>query len=287
MPGIHVVTDSASDMTRSMAEDRGVRVVPLTIRFGDEELVDRTELSTADFWKRLGEGTVMPSTAAPAPGAFQEAFTQAADAGAEAVVCICLSSELSATYQSACTAASALSDRIEVRVIDSLSVTAAQGMLVQAAVDAAEAGRSLDEIEAEVLSRRDRTRIFAVIDSLEFLRRGGRIGGAAALLGSMLSIKPVIEVREGRVDTESKQRTRSRALAYLATKAVEAGPGGRVTVVDGDADDVQDLLDLLAKSDPPVSPEVVPLGPVIGSHTGPGTIGMCYQAAAGQAPPGT
>jgi DegV family protein with EDD domain len=279
MPGIHVITDSACDLTPEMADERNVRVVPLTIRFGDEELVDRQELSTKEFWDRVVTGPLMPETAAPSPGAFQQAFLDAAEAGAAGVVCVNLSSGLSATYQSARTAADAVSDRVRVQVVDSQSVTMGLGLMVIAATERAEQGASLDEIVAELEDLRARTRVFGVVDSLDFLKRGGRIGGAQALLGSLLSIKPVIEVRNGIVEAESKQRTRSRALDYLASKALDAGRLERLAIASGVAPDADQLATKLAGADCAHDLVVSDLGPVIGAHAGPGTIGVCFQIA--------
>ncbi|HMK62769.1 MAG TPA: DegV family protein [Acidimicrobiales bacterium] len=279
MPGVRVVTDSACDLTTQMAEDRGIRVVPLTIRFGDEEFVDRQQLSTKEFWDRVTTGSVIPETAAPAPGAFRAAFLEAADEGADGVVCITLSSGVSATYQSASTAAADVADRLPVAVIDSRSMTMGLGMLVLDALQAAERGADLGEIEDEIRRRRDRTRVFGTIDSLEFLKRGGRIGGLSQLLGSMLSIKPVIEIRNGAVELESRQRTRQRSLQYLADKARNAGPLQRIAVANGAASDLDQLLSGLSGIDCAHEVLVTDLGPVIGSHGGPGTIGLCFQLA--------
>lgn len=279
MPGIKVVTDSACDLAPQMAEDRGVRVVPLTIRFGDEELVDRQQLSTKEFWDRVTTGHVIPETAAPSPGAFRQAFLEAADDGADGVACITLSSGVSATYQAACTAAEAVADRIRVSVTDSLSLTMGEGLMVLSAVDAAEGGAGLDEVDAAVRSWRDRTTVLGVIDSLEFLKRGGRIGGAAQLMGSLLSIKPVIEIRNGVVEVESRQRTRIRSLQYLADKARSAGRLERIAVANGAATDIGELLSRLEGVDSATELILTDLGPVVGSHGGPGTIGICFQLA--------
>lgn len=279
MPGIKVVTDSACDLPPRLAEERGVRVVPLTIRFGAEELVDRDELSTKEFWDRVTTGSVMPETAAPSPGAFQRAYLDAADEGADAVACVTLSSGVSATYQAACTAAESVADRIRVSVTDSLSMTMGIGFLVLSALELAESGAGIDQVEAELLRLRDRTRVYGVIDSLDFLKRGGRIGGAAQLMGSLLSIKPVIEIRNGVVEVESRQRTRSRSLQYLAGKALEAGPLERLAVANGAAADIDEVVDALRAATPAHELVVTDLGPVIGSHGGPGTIGLCFQLA--------
>lgn len=279
MPGIMVVTDSACDLIPQMAEDQGVRVVPLSIRFGEEEFVDREELSTKEFWDRVTTGTAVPSTAAPSPGAFQEAFLAAADEGADGVACVTLSSGLSATHQAACTAAEAVADRIRVSVLDSQSVTLGQGLLVIAALEMIRSGAGLDQVEQELTRLRDGTRVYGAIDSLDFLKRGGRIGGAAHLLGSVLSIKPVIEVRDGVVEVESRQRTRSRSLQYLAGKAKDAGRLLRLGVANGMAPDIDELMSELQGVDVETEVIVTQLGPVVGSHSGPGTVGVCFQIA--------
>lgn len=279
MSGIRVVTDSACDLPPQLAEDRGVRVVPLTIRFGEEEFVDREQLSTKEFWDRVTTGSVMPETAAPSPGAFRAAFLAAAEEGADGVVCVTLSSGVSATYQAAVTAASDIGEQIPVSVVDSMSMTMGEGHMVLAALEAAEAGKGLAEIEAELADCRARSRVYGVIDSLEFLKRGGRIGGAAQLMGSLLSIKPVIEIRDGVVEVESRQRTRARSLSYMASKALTAGRIERIAVANGVATDIDELLSHLAGVECERELIVAELGPVIGAHGGPGTIGLCFELA--------
>lgn len=287
MAGIHVVTDSACDLTPELAETNGISIVPLTIRFGTEELVDWQELSAKEFWDRVVTGPHMPETAAPAPGAFQQAFLAAADDGAEGVLCINLSSGVSATYQSAVAAATAVADRVPVQVIDSRTLTMGSGLLALAAAELAATGMALGDLAAEIESMKARTAVYGVIGTLDFLRRGGRIGGAAHLIGSMLSIKPVIEVRDGVVEVESKQRTRARSLEYLASKAREAGPVDRIAVVNGAAGDIDVVLGLLEDVESDHELVVTDLGPVVGSHAGPGTIGLCLvrRSAAGPASP--
>lgn len=279
MADIQVVTDSACDLSPDTTTERDIRVVPLSIRFGSEELVDREELSTKEFWDRVITGPVIPETAAPSPGAFQQVFEEARSEGHSGVLCVTLSSRLSATYQAASTAARAVEDRVAVRVIDSLTLTLGQGLIVLGAADLAGRGASLDEICDAVEDMKTRTRVYGVVESLDFLRQGGRIGGAAHLVGSLLSIKPVIEVREGVVEVESKQRTRQRSLQYLASKAVDAGPLERLGVANGAAKDIDEVLDILRKADTAQEVVVSDLGPVIGSHAGPGAIGVCFQRA--------
>jgi DegV family protein with EDD domain len=279
MADIQVIADSACDLAPETVEERGVRIVPLSIRFGTEEFVDREELSSKEFWDRVIAGPIVPETAAPAPGAFQRAFLDAADEGRSGVLCITLSSRLSATYQAACAAAQLVTDRIAVRVVDSLTVTMGEGLLVLSAADQADQGRSLDEITTSIENLMTRTRVYGVLESLDFARRGGRIGGAAHLVGSLLSIKPVLEVRGGVVEVESKQRTRQRSLEYLADKALKAGPLERLAVADGAAKDIGEVLDMLSAAHPTYETMTTDLGPVIGSHAGPGAIGVCFQLA--------
>ena len=237
MPRIQVVTDSACDIRPELADDLGIQVVPLNIRFGDEELVDRIELSAKEFWDRVVTGPDMPQTSAPSPGAFEKVFLEAADAGMDGVICINLSSKVSGTFQSACTAAEGVSDRIRVEVVDSLTLTMGLGLIVIEAAQMAQSSGSLDELVEGVKDTASRAHVYGVVDSLDFLRKGGRIGGASHLLGSLLSIKPVLEVRDGVVEVDSKQRTRARAIAVLRFEGVDAGPLERIAFTDGRSPD--------------------------------------------------
>jgi DegV family protein with EDD domain len=280
MAGVRIVTDSACDLTDELVKAHDVIVVPLTIRFGSEEMEDRRQLSPDEFWARCRNQAALPETAAPSPGSFVTAYQQAADEGAEAVCCLTLSAGVSGTYDSAVTAAESFS-AIPVRVVDTRSLTMGQGLMVIAAAEEAEGGAGLDALEAAIVSRIPRTHVYGVLGGLDFLQRGGRIGGAQALLGSLLSIKPVIQVKEGEVAEESKQRTRSRALAYLTAKVAGDTPLERLALADGACDDIADVrarLQPIPVAHPLVS---VQLGPVVGSHTGPNTVGVCYIVAAG------
>ena len=278
MGAVHIVTDSACDLTPELADDHGIAVVPLTIRFGDEELLDRRDLSPAEFWRRCRAAADLPQTAAPPPGAFREAYESAARDGA-GILCLTISSGVSATYQSALAAADGF-DEVPVRVVDTRSVSMGQGLLALAAAEEAAAGATLDELVARTGERMARTRVFGVIDNLDHLQRGGRIGGAQALLGSILSIKPVIQVENGVVEQESRQRTRSRSLRYLADKVLADAPLERLAIANGAAEDVGSLLAMLDGVAVAHEMLVVDLGPVVGTHAGPGTIGVCYQVAA-------
>ncbi|HEX9530705.1 MAG TPA: DegV family protein [Acidimicrobiales bacterium] len=278
MPGIRVVTDSACDLPPQLVKEHGIDVVALSVRFGEEEL--REELSPAEFWARCARSDVLPSTAAPSAGAFQAAFERAADDGCPGVVCINLSSELSATYQAACNAAGALGGTIPARVIDSRSLTIAQGLMCISAAQLADQGKGIDEVAAAVEDLIPRTRIFGALDTLENLKRGGRIGAASAFMGSLLSIKPIIEVADGKVEPESRQRTRARSLRYLVDKVRSFPEIELLAVMHGEAPDVGEILDMLAEIHPREDIIVGDVGPVIGTHAGPRVIGVAFQVGA-------
>jgi DegV family protein with EDD domain len=281
MAGVRVVTDSSCDLPSELATELGIDIVPLTIRFGNEEFVDRRDLSPKEFWARSASSPVLPETAAPPAGAFEEVFRAAAAAGADGVACISLSSKLSATIQSAQVAADAVAADIPVKVVDSLSVTIGVGVLaIDAAKQAAE-GASLEQVVEMVESRVPRMRVYGALDTLENLKKGGRIGGAQALLGSMLSIKPIILVKDGEVHPESRQRTRSRALAYLIEKVREQGPLSQLAVMHGDAPDIDSFLDQLGQLHPRDQILVGDIGAVIGTHAGPRTIGVVFEVPPG------
>jgi len=218
---VRVVTDSACDLPDDLVERLGVEVVPLTIRFGSEELIDRKELSTDDFWRRLKSSPVLPETAAPSVGAFESAFRGLAADGADGIICINLSSALSATMQSAQVAAQNLEGTCPVVVVDSLTISMGLGNLVVAAAEAAAAGASLEEVVSACRSQLTRTKLFGSLDTLEYLRKGGRVGGAQALLGSLLSIKPVVEIRDGVVaEAARSERVRRRCATSPSSSAV-------------------------------------------------------------------
>lgn len=276
MSGIRVVTDSACDLPDELLAELGIGLVPLRIRFGAEEFVDRVDLSTKEFWSRCASSDGLPETSAPAPGQFRESFESMANEGATGVVCVNLSSKLSATIEAARQAARELEGTFPVRVVDSLSVTLGEGLITIEAAEKAARGGSLDEVAAAAESVVGRMKVYGVIDTLENLRKGGRIGGAQALLGSVLSIKPVIQVVEGVVEQESKQRTRGKALRYLADKVRSAGPISRLAAFGADAPDMDTFLTMLDGIHPTDKVLLGDVGPVIGTHTGPGAIGVAW-----------
>jgi DegV family protein with EDD domain len=273
---VRVVTDSAADLTDELAAELAITVVPLSIRFGSEEYVDRRDLTPAQFYEKMAASPTLPETAAPSPGAFEQAFRGALDAGAEAVVCINISSGLSATMQSAQNAARSL-DGADVRVLDSRSITYGLGSMVEAAARAAQAGSSADEVVALVEEMIPRTRVYGTLDTLENLKKGGRIGGAQAMLGSLLSIKPIIDISTGVVEEAGKARTRQKALKTLVDKVAAIGGVENLAVMHGDAPDIDELLTMLGEIHPRDEIHVGEIGATIGVHGGPRVVGVTFQ----------
>ena len=279
MTSVHIVTDSSCDLPDNLISEMNIKIVPLKIRFGDTEFVDRVELTTDQFWEKCQASDELPSTAAPSPGAFVEEFQNAASEGATGIVAILLSGELSATIEAAQQAAQLVKEEIEVRVIDSRTVTLGLGSVVMGAASAAISGANIEEVAAIASDSVNRTQVHAALDTLENLRKGGRIGAAGSLLGSMLSIKPLIEVRNGVVEPAGKQRTRGKALSYLVGVVEQnADQIEQIFVTHAACDDVDSFLEQVRSV---VSVEVLvgEVGPVVGAHAGIGTIGVAFQTA--------
>ncbi|GIU84651.1 MAG: hypothetical protein KatS3mg008_1426 [Acidimicrobiales bacterium] len=276
MSAVRIVSDSACDLPGEVADDLEISIVPLTIRFGTEEFVDRVELSAHAFYEKLRKSRDLPQTAAPAPGAFEKTYRELAARGTTAIVSIHLSSDLSATLQSAKTAAAAVADEIDVRVIDSRSITAGLGHQVLEAAELAREGASVDAIVDHVMSLIPRTHVVGTLDTLEYLKRGGRIGGAQALVGSMLSIKPILDLSNGVVEEAGKARTRRKALQRLLDFLPPESRIARLAVMHADASDIDDFVELLRTRVPPDRMTVGIIGAVIGTHGGPGTVGLCW-----------
>jgi len=276
MPGIRVVTDSACDLPQATAAEFGITVVPLTIRFGETELVDDYDLTPDEFWRRCNSSATLPETAAPSPGAFEQAFRDLAAEGADGIVCINLSSELSATIQAAEMASKAVAADIPVRVVDSRSVSLGQGQMAIAAARMAAQGKSLDDVAGAAEDLTARTRLFATLDTLDNLKKGGRIGGAQAFIGTLLSFKPVIKVVDGKVEQEAKPRTRSRSLRYLVDKVREHGAVEHLAMVHSQAADAEQFLDMLGEVFPRDDILVGNVGAVIGTHAGQGAVGVIF-----------
>jgi DegV family protein with EDD domain len=275
---VRIVTDSACDLPQAVADELGIEIVPLTIRIDGNEYVDRADLTVAEFWAKSAAAAELPSTAAPSPGQFEQTYRQLAADGATSIVTISLSGALSATIQSAELAARAVADLVQVTVVDSRSASLGLGAIVDSCARLAAADAAHDQVVAAAHDLVGRTHVWGALDTLDNLKKGGRIGGAKAMLASALAIKPIIEVRDGKVEQGGKQRTRGKALAFLAEKVAAVDALERVFVLQADCSDVDQFVEMLR---PHVSGDIVvgDIGPVVGSHTGRGTIGVAFFTA--------
>ena len=280
---VQIISDTASDLPPEIAERLGISLVPLHVRFGEKEYIDREELSTKEFWRLCATGDALPETSAPAPGAFHTAFESAAASGASGALCITLSSRLSATFEAASRAAKEAPPGFPVEVVDSRSVALGEGLVVVASAEAVAGGADVREARLAAESTKRRLSVYGAIDTLDNLKRGGRIGGAAAAFGTLLSIKPVIELRDGVVEQESRQRTRAKSLRYLADKVRAAGPLERLAIMGAEAADFDQFVELIADVSPEKPRILGDIGPTVGTHAGPGAIGVAWVLASDRA----
>jgi DegV family protein with EDD domain len=277
-PSVAIVSDSTSDIPPGLAASRSITMVPLTLHFDGRSLLDGVDITPTEFYRRLPQSTTHPTTSQPSPGQFAEAYARLL-ADHESIVSIHLSERLSGTYESAQQAAK-MTDPQRVHVIDSQVVSMSLGLVTLAAATMAARGANAPSIVKQVESMRSQVQTFFSVSTLEFLRRGGRIGRASALLGSVLQVKPVLCIRDGLVTPLERVRTFERALNRIVelTRAVDRGHGLCVVVghADAEADAERVGRELEAIADTLM---IQPLGPVVGAHGGPGVVGVgCYPA---------
>lgn len=278
---VRIVTDSTADIPVEQAKASGITVVPLTVFFGNEEYLDGVDLNNATFYQKLQTGKVTPRTSQPPPAAFMEAFTKLIDEGADSILSIHVSAKLSGTYQSARTGRDSLPDdlrKIPIEIVDSETVSMGMGYAVLQAAKEAQQGDSLEDIQSRLRSRLSRTQILFVLDTLEYLKRGGRVGSAKAFLGNMLSVKPILAIKNGMVVGLEQPRTRSRANARIAQILGEMGQFEQFAIVESDSAAGQQLASALKE----VYPHEIPtykLGAAVGTYAGPGTAGVTLVTA--------
>ena len=275
---VAIVTDSTSDLPPALAGARSITVVPLTLNFDGQALLDGVDITPTEFYRRLPNATTHPTTSQPSPGRFAEAYS-ALLADHDAIVSIHISEKLSGTFESAQQAAD-MTDPTRVHVIDSQVVSMGLGLVTLAAASMAAGGADAEAIVDKVESMRAEEQTYFSVATLEFLRRGGRIGRASALLGSVLQVKPVLCIRDGLVTPLERVRTFERALSRVVelARAVDRGKGICAIVghagADADAERVGRELEPIAET-----LMIQPLGPVVGAHAGPGVVGVgCYPA---------
>jgi DegV family protein with EDD domain len=280
---VAIITDSASDLDPAVAAALGIGIVPLLVSFGRQTFKAGVELSTAAFWTRMvAPDAPFPTTAASSPGEFKDAYEAAFAAGATAIVSIHVAGTLSGTIKSAQIARDLLPDR-EIHVVDSLGASMAEGILAMMGVELAAEGRSAAEITDVLEARAPDMRMYVALETLEYLRKGGRISGAQAAIGTLLSVKPIIVVKHGVVATADRVRTRAKARERLLELICER-PVERLAILHTVSPDVDafraQVLDRVPEELDPDDVPIALVGPSVGPHLGPGCVGavVLYRA---------
>jgi len=273
---VAIVTDSAADITPEAADSARITVVPLIVSFGGESFRAGVDVSTDAFWVRMtAPDAPFPTTAASSPGAFHDAFQSCFEAGADAIVCVDVAETLSGTIKSARVAAGLLEGR-EIHVVDSRSASMGTGLLALMGAELAGAGKGAAGIAATLEDRRSDIDLFVALDTLAYLRKGGRISGPQAAIGTLLSVKPIITVREGLVETAERPRTRAKARERVI-ELLSAKPAERLAVLYTPPADAASFRDELVARMPgcidPARVSMQPVGPSVGPHLGPGCLG--------------
>jgi len=278
-----VVTDSTAYIPEEALGDLNIPVIPLWLIWGDERFRDGVDIDPSTFYNRLQNDPTFPTTSQPSPGEFVDFFRRvAAENNSDAIVAVYLSSKISGTVPNAQVAQKQLPE-LNIRIVDSLSTSMGLGFCVLAAARAAAAGKSLDEVVAAAEEVRDQGYIFFTVDTLEYLHRGGRIGGARRMLGTALNIKPLLHLDDGVVEPLAQVRTKRKAVARMLEIAQEK-LGERnmieVSVLDVNAPQEGDVLAQQVQEQFGISPVYrTAVSPVIGTHVGPGTVGIAFYAA--------
>jgi DegV family protein with EDD domain len=284
MHPIAILTDTDASLPAAVADRHDIRQVPIMIQFGEESLMSGTEIDDAQLFARVDREGVLPTTSAPSPGQFVQAFEQAFDDGAEAAICFCVSSEVSATYSAALTAAGTLPDR-EITVVDTLSLSMGQGYMALLAAEARDAGASKDEMISSALAIRDRTYLYAALSTLKYLAMSGRVGGLAAGMANLLNIKPILTIQDGKLDLLEKVRSQRRSWARaieLAAQSLDGRPIERLAILHvAVPDDAQRFQEQVLAA-LPYEGEVIlaELGAGLSVHAGSGVVGLVAVAGA-------
>ena len=275
---VKIVVDSTADLPPELAAEWGITIVPCLVHFGHETFRENVDLSHAEFYRRLEVDPELPTTSAPGPGVFADIYRQLA-VQTDQIVSIHLSSKLSAVYNSARLGAEEIKGT-KVAVVDSASVSMGLGWLAVMAAREARAGRSLKEIVNMVKATRPRAQVFALLDTLEYLRRSGRVSRVVAILGALLNVKPMINVKEGDVLPVGRVRSRRKAVAQLISLVEEIAPLDELAVLHTRArQSAEGLADQLTALFPRERMIVAQVGPIIGTHVGPNGLGVACVTA--------
>jgi DegV family protein with EDD domain len=269
---VKIVTDSGADLPEQLARELGITVVPIYVRFGEEVYRDRVSISEDEFYERLTHDPVHPNTTQPGPQDFLEAY-QELSADADGIVSIHITGKLSGTYNSALMARDMLETGCPVEVVDSETLSMSVGLMVIAAAEMAKAGESMDKIVAEVKKAMPESSMLFLLDTLEYLRRGGRIGKAKALLGSVLNLKPMLTVKDGELVPAGQVRTRAKGMDKLFEYVKNAGNIQDLAVVyNTTPDEAQTLAERIGSVFDREKIRIARVGPGLGAHGGPGAM---------------
>jgi DegV family protein with EDD domain len=274
---IKIVTDSTAYLSEATAREHDIRVVPLYVHFGEEAFKEGVEISDKEFYARLKEAPTLPTTSQPSAGEFHQVFEELTEAGHE-IVTLTISSKLSGTWNSAM-AAKEMLPGANISVVDTFSTAVGLHLMVSAAIEAAAAGTTREEIVERIEEIKKTSQLWFVVDTLEYLAKGGRIGNARAFMGTLLKVKPILTLQDGAIEPCEQVRSKPKALARMIEIAQEyvgsKGPQAKVAVLNAlvpeEADALgQELVERMGCAPPLVGD----LGPVIGTHTGPGVVGI-------------
>lgn len=274
---IKIVTDSTAYLSQAIVQEHDIRVVPLYVHFGEEAFKEGVEISDEEFYTRLKEAPALPTTSQPSAGEFHQVFEELTKAGHE-IVTLTISSKLSGTWNSAMAAKEMLPEA-SISVVDTFSTAVGLHLMVNAAIKAAAAGATREEIVERVEEIKKTSQLWFVVDTLEYLAKGGRIGNARAFMGTLLKVKPILTLQDGAIEPCEQVRSKPKALARLIEIAQEyvgnKGPQAKVAVLNALVpDEAEALGQELVERMGCAPPLIGDLGPVIGTHTGPGVVGI-------------
>ncbi len=280
MPRVAIITDTDSSLPLSISKPLGILQVPIQVNFNGESYASVDEIDDAQVFSRIDSSGKLPTTAAPSPGKFAEAFAQAFQAGAESILCFCVSSEVSATYGAAL-AARELTPHLDITVIDTRSLSMGFGFLVLEAAEAARNDASKEAIIAQAMTIGERTHLFAALSTLKYLAMSGRVSQVAAGFASVLSVKPILTIRNGKLDLLERVRTQSKAfdrVIELANRTVNGKEIQRLCIVHVNAIESARAFEAQLRQSMTYPPEVlfVELTPGLSIHSGTGLVGVCF-----------